>query len=77
MIKTYCTTCDSTLYIIEDNEKFRPPSTKYWAYNADGSKRPFCDAACGLIEYQKNNNNENTISKLQHPPLTYNNSDAS
>ncbi len=69
MIKSYCTTCDSTLYIIEAGEKFRPPSTKYWSYNADGSKRPYCDCACGLIDYQNKNND---LSKLQYQPITNN-----
>jgi len=80
MIKSQCTTCNNPLYIIEASEKFRPPSTKYWSYNEDGSKRPYCSCACGLVEYQnknKNKNENNDLQKLQHPPLSYNTDNSS
>ena len=55
MIVTYCRACNKTIYVAENPQEQRldPRSTKYWSYEKDGSKRPYCDAACALVEYQK------------------------
>ena len=55
MIVTQCATCGKTVCVAETEveQRLDPRSTKYWSYEKDGSKRPYCDAACGSIDYQK------------------------
>ena len=58
MIVTECHTCNEMVFVAETEEEQRndPRSTKYWSYEEDKSKRPFCDAACALIDYETINN---------------------
>ncbi len=64
MISSNCVVCNKPLFITEDKEAYHPPCTKYWSYNEDKSKRPYCSCACGLIEYQNNNNkNDKNITE--------------
>lgn len=60
MIVTNCVTCDRMVYVAETPEEQRldKRSTKYWSYEDDKSKRPYCYAACGLIDHMNKNNEE-------------------
>lgn len=55
MIITQCTVCGKTVFVAESKKEQRNDSrsTHYWSYEDDGSKRPYCDAVCGLVDYQK------------------------
>jgi len=65
MIKTNCTVCSKTIFVTQEGESYHPPCTKYWSYNEDGSKRPYCSCACGLEEYQnEKKENEQILSIL-------------
>ena len=60
MITTTCHICDKTVYVAETDDEQRndPRSTKYWSYEDDKSKRPYCAAPCGLIDHMNKNNEE-------------------
>jgi len=60
MIVSNCCACYKTIYVAEDDEEQRhnPKVTKYWSYENDKSKRPYCDGACALVDHLNKNNEE-------------------
>jgi len=55
MIPTNCATCGKPVFLPENpDEEWRDSrTTKYWSFDENGEKRPYCDAACGLKDYKK------------------------
>ncbi len=59
MITTQCVTCNKQVLVaepidIEKNDRKWPDwATCYWTHEPDGSKRYYCDAYCGLVDYEK------------------------
>lgn len=55
MIVSKCVVCGKTVLLPENpEEEWRDPtSTKYWSFEEDGSKRPYCDAYCGFKDHEE------------------------
>jgi len=54
MITSVCKNCGKAVFLAENSdEQHDPRVTRYWSYEKDGSKRPFCDAACALEDFTK------------------------
>lgn len=55
MITSKCVVCGKTVLLPETHEEEweDPTSTKYWSFEEDGSKRPYCDAYCGFEDHEK------------------------
>jgi len=49
MTITKCVVCGGTVIITKHGE-YDPRATHHWSYEKDGSKRPYCDGLCALVD---------------------------
>ena len=46
-----CAVCNKSIVLVGDPNPTFVSVSKYWSYEEDGTKRPYCSCACGLSEY--------------------------
>lgn len=46
-----CAVCNKEMVLHGDDNPTHLPVSKYWSYEENGDKRPYCSCACGLSEY--------------------------
>jgi len=60
MRESECVVCGKKLIVAEttQEQKYDVRATKYWSYEKDSRKRPYCSAKCGEIDSENKNKEE-------------------
>jgi len=60
MKESECVVCGKKVFVAEtrQEQQYDIHATKYWSYEKDSSKRPYCGAVCSLIDFENKNKEE-------------------